>query len=158
MADFQDILYDKHQRVRGAAWITINRPQAMNSFTGDTLTEMAQAMDDASSDPEIGVIVITGAGDRAFCPGGDVRWQRLLDRRRQPPGLLLRLHDRLRKRDVHAGRPACRQPRLGLHRREPHARGRREEGKGDVDDLPALQRKGGAGDGPRQHGRRSRGA
>ena len=73
MADFQDILYDKHQRVRGAAWITINRPQAMNSFTGDTLTEMAQAMDDASSDPEIGVIVITGAGDRASCAGGDAR-------------------------------------------------------------------------------------
>ncbi len=74
MAQVQDILYEKHQRVRGAAWITINRPQAMNSFTGQTLTEMAQAVGDASADPEVGVIVITGAGDRAFCAGGDVRW------------------------------------------------------------------------------------
>ena len=74
MSDFRDILYNKHHRVRGAAWITINRPQAMNAFTGDTLTEMAQAMDDACSDPEVGVVVITGAGDRAFCAGGDVRW------------------------------------------------------------------------------------
>ena len=38
MPDFQDILYEKHERVRGAAWITINRPKAMNSFTGQTLT------------------------------------------------------------------------------------------------------------------------
>ena len=60
--------------MRGAAWITINRPKAMNSFTGHTLTEMAEAVADASSDPEVGVIVLTGAGDRAFCAGGDVRW------------------------------------------------------------------------------------
>ena len=74
MADFEDILYEKHSRVRGAAWITINRPQAMNSFTGQTLTEMREAVEDASNDPEVGVIVLTGTGDRAFCAGGDVRW------------------------------------------------------------------------------------
>lgn len=74
MPDFQDILYQKHQRVRGAAWIAINRTEVMNSFTGQTLTEMRQAVEDAGSDPEVGVIVITGAGDRAFCAGGDVRW------------------------------------------------------------------------------------
>ncbi len=74
MPDFQDILYEKHGRVRGAAWITINRPEAMNSFTGQTLTEMAEAVADASADPEVGVIVLTGAGDKAFCAGGDVRW------------------------------------------------------------------------------------
>ena len=73
MPDFQDILYQKHERIRGAAWITINRPKAMNSFTGQTLTEMAEAVADAGSDPEVGVIVLTGAGDRAFCAGGDVR-------------------------------------------------------------------------------------
>ncbi len=72
--EFTDIIYQKHHRVRGAAWITINRPQAMNSFTGHTLEEMAQAVEDANNDPEIGVIVITGAGSRAFCAGGDVRW------------------------------------------------------------------------------------
>src|SRR4030065_478569 len=72
--EFQDIIYQKHHRVRGAAWVTINRPQVMNAFTGDTLAEMRQAVDDACADPEVGVIVITGAGDRAFCAGGDVRW------------------------------------------------------------------------------------
>jgi 2-ketocyclohexanecarboxyl-CoA hydrolase len=46
----------------------------MNAFTGDTLAEMKQAVDDACADPEVGVIVLTGAGDRAFCAGGDVRW------------------------------------------------------------------------------------
>ena len=47
MPDFQDILFQKHQRVRGAAWITINRPDVMNSFTGRTLTEMREAVQDA---------------------------------------------------------------------------------------------------------------
>ena len=74
MSDFQDIIYQKHHRVRGAAWITINRPDVMNAFTGRTLTEMRDAVDAACADPEVGVIVITGAGDRAFCAGGDVRW------------------------------------------------------------------------------------
>ncbi|MBI1886072.1 MAG: enoyl-CoA hydratase/isomerase family protein, partial [Chloroflexi bacterium] len=74
MPDFTDILYEKHHRVRGAAWITINRPEVMNAFTGHTLGEMRQAVDDACADPDVGVIVITGAGDRSFCAGGDVRW------------------------------------------------------------------------------------
>ncbi|MEX0800291.1 MAG: enoyl-CoA hydratase-related protein [Dehalococcoidia bacterium] len=74
MTDFRDIIFQKHGRVRGAAWITINRPDVMNSFTGDTLAEMKSAVDDACADPEVGVIVITGAGERAFCAGGDVRW------------------------------------------------------------------------------------
>jgi dihydroxynaphthoic acid synthetase len=71
---FTDILYEKHHRVRGAAWLTINRPDLMNSFTGHTLDEMQAAIDDAAADSGIGVLVITGAGDRAFCAGGDVRW------------------------------------------------------------------------------------
>lgn len=72
--DFEHVIYEKHKRVRGAAWITINRPEVMNAFTGQTLTEMREAVDDARDDPEVGVVVITGAGDRAFCAGGDVRW------------------------------------------------------------------------------------
>ena len=74
MRDFTDILYAKHHRVRGAAWITINRPDVMNSFTGETLTEMREAVKDVAADDSVGVLVITGAGDRAFCAGGDVRW------------------------------------------------------------------------------------
>lgn len=74
MPDFKDILFEKHHRVQGTAWITINRPDVMNSFTGDTLTEMREAVEDSCAGPEVGVIVITGTGDRAFCAGGDVRW------------------------------------------------------------------------------------
>ena len=74
MPDFTDILFQKHHRVGGAAWITINRPDAMNSFTGRTLDEMKAAVAEAAADNEVGVLVITGAGDRAFCAGGDVRW------------------------------------------------------------------------------------
>jgi len=72
--EFKDILYDKHHRVKGAAWISINRPQAMNSFTGQTLLEVKQAVEDANADDSVGVLVITGAGDRAFCAGGDLKW------------------------------------------------------------------------------------
>ena len=74
MSEYREIIYQKHHRVRGAAWITINRPEVMNAFTGHTLTEMRQAVEDACADAEVGVIVITGAGGRAFCAGGDVRW------------------------------------------------------------------------------------
>jgi len=80
MPQFKDILYEKHHRVRGAAWITIDRPDAMNSFTGETLDEMRAAMDDARDDAEVGVVVITGAGDKAFCAGGDVRWLQAVQR------------------------------------------------------------------------------
>lgn len=72
--EFKDIIYQKHHRVQGAAWITINRPAVMNSFTGDTLREMRQAVEDACADTSVGVIVMTGAGERAFCAGGDVKW------------------------------------------------------------------------------------
>jgi len=44
MPEFTDILYEKNHRVRGAAWITINRPDVMNAFTGHTLTEMRDAV------------------------------------------------------------------------------------------------------------------
>jgi 2-ketocyclohexanecarboxyl-CoA hydrolase len=71
MSDFQEIIYQKHHRVRGAAWITINRPEVMNAFTGQTLTEMRQAVEDACADPEVGVIVITGTGERAFFASGE---------------------------------------------------------------------------------------
>src|SRR6266542_348715 len=80
MPNFTDMLYEKHHRVRGAARITINRPEVMNAFTGHTLTEMRDAVEAASGDPEVGVVVITGAGDRAFCAGGDVRWLQEIQR------------------------------------------------------------------------------
>src|SRR5579883_2520895 len=65
---FQDILYEKRD---GIATITINRPQVLNAFRAETVEEMLSAMRDAEDDRDIGVIVLAGAGDRAFCAGGD---------------------------------------------------------------------------------------
>jgi 2-ketocyclohexanecarboxyl-CoA hydrolase len=65
---FEDILYEKRD---GIATITINRPDVLNAFRAETVEEMLDAMRDAESDPEIGVVVLAGAGERAFCAGGD---------------------------------------------------------------------------------------
>jgi 2-ketocyclohexanecarboxyl-CoA hydrolase len=65
---YQDILYDKRD---GVATITINRPKVLNAFRAETVEEMLEAMRDAEDDRDIGVIVLAGAGDRAFCSGGD---------------------------------------------------------------------------------------
>jgi len=67
--DFKDILYEKRE---GVAKITINRPETRNAFTAKTWEEMSTALIDAWHDHNIGVVVITGAGDKAFCSGGDV--------------------------------------------------------------------------------------
>jgi naphthoate synthase len=68
--EFQDILYEKAE---GIAKITINRPEARNAFRPRTVQEMIGAFDDAREDPDVGVIVLTGAGGEAFCSGGDQR-------------------------------------------------------------------------------------
>lgn len=68
-ADFEDILY--HKSADGIAKITINRPQVRNAFRPQTVKEMIQAMSDARYDDHIGTIILTGAGDKAFCSGGD---------------------------------------------------------------------------------------
>ncbi len=70
---FEDIIYEKRDHV---ARITINRPKQLNAFTGDTLKEMTLALEDAGADADIGVVVLTGIGDRAFCVGGDVNWEK----------------------------------------------------------------------------------
>lgn len=67
---FEDILYEKRP---GVARITINRPEVFNAFRTHTLEEMVQALEDASGDDTIGVVVLTGAGEKAFCSGGDAK-------------------------------------------------------------------------------------
>lgn len=67
---FQEILYTKADQV---ARITIHRPHNYNAYSTLTLEELATAFRDASFDDGVGVIVLTGAGDRAFCTGGDVK-------------------------------------------------------------------------------------
>src|SRR2546429_694321 len=63
-----DILYEKKD---GVAWITINRPEVRNAFRTRTVAELTDAFVDARWDRTVGVVVLTGAGDKAFCAGGD---------------------------------------------------------------------------------------
>ena len=70
VGEFEDILYHKAE---GIAKLTINRPEVRNAFRPTTLHELVRAFKDAHEDPEIGVILLTGAGDLAFCSGGDQR-------------------------------------------------------------------------------------
>ena len=65
---FDDIRYHKFD---GIARITINRPEVRNAFRPKTVFEMSDGLHDARMDPEIGVIILTGEGDKAFCSGGD---------------------------------------------------------------------------------------
>ena len=68
--DYTDILYEKAE---GIAKITINRPELHNAFRPLTTEEMHHAFLDAGADADIGVVLLTGAGGRAFCSGGDQR-------------------------------------------------------------------------------------
>jgi len=66
--EFEDILYE----VRGrAAWVTINRPKLYNAFRAKTIEELIAAFKLAADDRSVSSVVLTGAGDKAFCTGGD---------------------------------------------------------------------------------------
>jgi naphthoate synthase len=65
---YTDIRYEKQG---GIAWITINRPEVRNAFRTRTVNELTDAFVEAKFDPQVGVVVLTGEGDRAFCAGGD---------------------------------------------------------------------------------------
>ena len=65
---FHDIIYENRN---GVAWIIINRPDKMNAFRGTTCDELIKAFNMAGYDKSVGAIVLAGAGDRAFCTGGD---------------------------------------------------------------------------------------
>lgn len=68
--DFTDIKYEK---MKGIAKITINRPESRNAFRPQTVDSMMKALEDARFDKNIGVIILTGEGEKAFCSGGDQR-------------------------------------------------------------------------------------
>jgi naphthoate synthase len=67
---YEDILYES---AGGIAKITINRPEVRNAFRPTTVFELSRAFTVARDDPAIGVVILTGAGDKAFCSGGDQR-------------------------------------------------------------------------------------
>jgi 2-ketocyclohexanecarboxyl-CoA hydrolase len=67
-----DELSDVTYRIEdGLAWITIDRPDRLNAFRARTVDEMIFCMKSAWADTSVGVVALTGAGDRAFCVGGD---------------------------------------------------------------------------------------
>ncbi|MFG6117530.1 1,4-dihydroxy-2-naphthoyl-CoA synthase [Halobacillus sp. MO56] len=66
--NYEDILYETYD---GIAKITINRPEVRNAFRPQTVNELLDAFTYARDDSKIGVIVLAGAGDKAFCSGGD---------------------------------------------------------------------------------------
>ena len=65
---YHDIKFEFYE---GIAKITINRPKIYNAFRPETVKEMIEAFDICREDPEIGVVILTGEGDKAFCSGGD---------------------------------------------------------------------------------------
>ncbi|MCA9597327.1 MAG: 1,4-dihydroxy-2-naphthoyl-CoA synthase [Myxococcales bacterium] len=68
---YEDVIYEKSKE--GIAKITINRPEVHNAFRPQTVMEMSRAFADVRDDPSIGVAILTGAGGKAFCSGGDQR-------------------------------------------------------------------------------------
>jgi dihydroxynaphthoic acid synthetase len=72
MTEYTDILFERND---GICRITLNRPEVLNALRRETYAELGDAFRRGTDDPSIGVFVVTGAGDRAFCAGGDVRSQ-----------------------------------------------------------------------------------
>jgi enoyl-CoA hydratase/carnithine racemase len=101
--DFKFIRYEKGG---GRATLTINRPEVLNAVNYGALSEMNVALKDASWDDAVGVLVLTGAGDRAFCTGADLKEQEQFIRRPRDywkwMGEFIECHERLRN----LGKPA----------------------------------------------------
>ncbi|MDP6511159.1 MAG: enoyl-CoA hydratase-related protein [Dehalococcoidia bacterium] len=75
--DFTDLIYEKKYHTEyegGQARVLVNRADKYNAFTGHTMDEMFRAFYDASHDPMIGLVVLSGVGDH-FGTGGDVEWE-----------------------------------------------------------------------------------
>jgi naphthoate synthase/2-ketocyclohexanecarboxyl-CoA hydrolase len=97
--ELDDVIYEVGG---GRATITINRPEKLNAFRPQTIEELSMAFEAAADDESVGVIVFTGAGERAFCVGGDVAspTKTAAEKRR-----LHHLHDRLAVAIRNNGKP-----------------------------------------------------
>lgn len=71
--EYSHIKYSVDDRV---ATLAIDRPKVLNAWTQQTLDELMDAFRQAEADKSVGVIVLTGTGERAFCVGGDVNWEK----------------------------------------------------------------------------------
>ena len=94
---FKNIIYTK---ANGVATLTINRPDVLNALNFATMKEMSRAFEDTSYDDTIGVLVLTGAGERAFCTGADLDEQEYFLKKRVDywkwMGSFIEAHERLR--------------------------------------------------------------
>ena len=99
-ADSFDFKHIRYTKGGGRATVMINRPEVYNCFNFRTLREMARAFEDASWDEQVGVLVLTGAGDKAFCTGADLDEQEQFLERPQDywkwMGAFIEAHDKLR--------------------------------------------------------------
>lgn len=94
--DYTDIRF---QYWEGVAKITINRPEVRNAFRPQTINELLEAFDICREDMNVGVVVLTGEGDKAFCAGGDQRVKGLggyIDENGVPRLNVLDLHKKIR--------------------------------------------------------------
>jgi enoyl-CoA hydratase/carnithine racemase len=102
---FERIRYDR-DAATGMATVTIDRPQVMNAFDFRTLRELGAAFEQASWDDAVSCVVVTGAGERAFCTGADLDEQAAMGSTSGQywrwMGAFIEMHDRLR----HIGKPA----------------------------------------------------
>ncbi len=74
MRELSDVRYEEQE---GLAWITIDRPERLNAFTAHTVDELIVCFKRAWAAPQVGVVALTGAGERAFCAGGDQKQREL---------------------------------------------------------------------------------
>ncbi len=96
LKEYEDI---KFEFFEGVGKITINRPKVYNAFRPQTVKEMIEAIDICRENKEIGVVVLTGAGDKAFCSGGDQNvkgYGGYVDEEGVPRLNVLDLHKRIR--------------------------------------------------------------
>jgi len=70
MTELRNVIYEKSE---GIATITLNRPEVMNAFSVDLINEVIRCLDDAGKDETIRAVIVTGAGDRAFSAGADIK-------------------------------------------------------------------------------------
>jgi enoyl-CoA hydratase len=68
--EFKNIIYEKSERI---AIITLNRPEALNAFSKEVVEEIMHALEDVKSDENVRVVVLTGAGEKAFSAGADIK-------------------------------------------------------------------------------------
>ena len=72
----REVVYEKRRYENGSvARLTFNRPERLNAVTRIGMEEVCAALYDCSTDEDVGVVVLTGSGEKAFCAGGDVEWE-----------------------------------------------------------------------------------